>query len=365
MNWEKLLARSSTLLSHSALWLGGWLLMNNIRGFNLGGFKASEGTLFYPSLVWTILSASQFYFAALLLYPWLRTDKLRLWQSVVLFALYFVAISFVEAFVNDRMYRYYYPNRYHGWYWPSFFTTIFSNLWVFTLAYGYRNRLDLRLARQREQALQQENTATELALLRQQVNPHFLFNTLNNLFGMARKANDTATADGIARLSGLMRYMLYESNADTVALEREWEFLRNYIALQKMRYGPADPIDIRFDLTGDASGMRIPPMLLITPVENAFKHGVRLDKPSHVHVTGHIQADAAAPVFRFMVANSYFAHNGVTVRDAEGGIGLANLRKRLALLYPGTPVLQQTQTGNTFTLTLTLPISQPTHAKPA
>lgn len=359
MDWEKLFGRGSTALSHAALWVGGWLLMNTLKGFSLAGFKVSEGTMFYPSMAWVALNAMSFYFAALVLYPQLRARRHRLWQRVALFGLCFVAITFAGAFVNDRFYHYYYPSRYYGWYWPSFFTTAFSNSWILALAYGYHNRLDLRLARQREQALQQENTATELALLRQQVNPHFLFNTLNNLFGMARKAGDTATADGIARLSGLMRYMLYESNTETVPLEKEWEFLHNYIALQKMRYSATDPIDVRFELNGTASGIRIPPMLLITPVENAFKHGVRLDQPSFVHVTGQVEVQAGTPVFHLRVANSYFVANGVAVRDATGGIGLANLRKRLALLYPNLPVLQQIQIGNTFTISLKLPVNQP------
>ena len=178
------------------------------------------------------------------------------------------------------------------------------------------------------QQIEAKQIQTELRLLKTQINPHFLFNTLNNLFGMARK-QDPQTADGIAGLSHLMRYMIYESNVEVISLAKEIRQIERLIELQKLRFTHEDDIRIDFVIEGEVANIEIPPMLLIPFVENAFKHGISLAAPSFVRI--HMNADGNS--LEFSVTNSKHARTEKKA-DAELGIGLQNVRRRLELLYP-------------------------------
>jgi len=188
----------------------------------------------------------------------------------------------------------------------------------------------------------------ELDLLRAQVHPHFLFNTLNNLFGLARKG-DPAAADGIARLSHLLRYMIYESNVDRVDLDKELEQIRRLIELEKLRFSSGDDIEVTLTVDPDLSSARVPPMLLIPLVENAFKHGIRRSAPSFVRMA--LSADEGS--LHFTVENSLHPPRA-GVGDQESGIGLQNLRRRLELLYPGAHQLTVGESGGLFRAELRL-----------
>jgi len=317
----------------------------------VGGFKTSDNTLLIPSLIWSVINAFQFYLGVYVLFRGIRAARFPSKQWYIIIGVW-AAISILEFVIDDRLYAFYYPSRYKGVFMPSLWTNLFMNVFIYFAAWGFRTGLELRDANRRQHELEQIQRDTELALLRNQINPHFLFNALNNLFGMARKHGDSLTANGIARLSGLMRYMLYESNYDQIPLASEWGYLRNYIALQQMRYTNQDPVIITFEITGDPEDKYIPPMLLITPVENAFKHGIRIDKPSFVKITGHVTDSH----FHFTVLNSYFPDSNVSIPSEPGGIGRVNLRKRIALLYPEENTLEENQTTDTFKLVLHIPL---------
>ncbi len=188
----------------------------------------------------------------------------------------------------------------------------------------------------------------ELDLLKAQVHPHFLFNTLNNLFGLARNG-DPATADGIARLSHLLRYMIYESARDRIDLEKEVEQIRRLIELEKLRFAKTDDIEVALTVDPDLSRARVAPMLLIPFVENAFKHGIRRSAPSFVRVT--LCSDARS--IHFTVENSLHPPRA-NAGDEPAGIGLQNVRRRLDLLYPGAHDLVIDQAGSTFRVHLRL-----------
>jgi two-component system LytT family sensor kinase len=172
--------------------------------------------------------------------------------------------------------------------------------------------------------LRHEKNALELAYLKSQLNPHFLFNTLNNLYGLALTEPER-TPDVVLKLSELMRYMLYESSESHVALAREIDYLRSYIALEALRHEGGFHVD--FTVEGLVNGQRIVPLLLIAFVENAFKHGS--------------VADARRPItIRLVVEGArvrFSASNPVVEKqkDQVGGVGLAGVRRRLALLYAG------------------------------
>lgn len=178
------------------------------------------------------------------------------------------------------------------------------------------------------QELEKGKLEAELKFLKNQVQPHFLFNTLNNLYGLILKKSPQAE-DVVLKLSELMRYMLYETNTDSVPLEKEIANTRSYIELEKVRYG--DRVDICFDVYGSTVGWNIAPMLLLPFVENSFKHGV---SASLDNAWIRIALTADEWQLKFVVENSVPAGQGAISSDLASGIGLANVKRRLEILYP-------------------------------
>ena len=198
------------------------------------------------------------------------------------------------------------------------------------------------------QQIEAKQVQTELRLLKAQINPHFLFNTLNNLFGMARK-QDPQTADGISGLSHLMRYMIYDSNVELISLKKEIQQIDRLIELQKLRFTKDDDIQINFSVDGEAAKVQIPPMLLISFVENAFKHGISLVTPSFVRIYLNVEKDT----LEFSVSNSKHSRSE-NKDDVEKGIGLKNVSRRLELLYPGNHELAISDGEKVFEVRLAL-----------
>lgn len=196
------------------------------------------------------------------------------------------------------------------------------------------------------QKIKAQHVQTELELLKSQIHPHFLFNTLNNLFGLVRKL-DERVADGIAQLSHLLRYMIHESNVDRIELEKEILQVRRLIDLQKLRFSEEDDISIDFTIDGGIEGVRIPPMLLIPFVENAFKHGISLEESSFIE----IYLRGGEEDLEFRVKNSIH-HPIEKEEETPPGTGLKNVKRRLDLLYPKSHALWITQTENEFLVKL-------------
>ncbi|HTF21634.1 MAG TPA: histidine kinase [Chryseolinea sp.] len=187
--------------------------------------------------------------------------------------------------------------------------------------------------------------ATELKFLRSQVSPHFLFNVLNNLVSMARHKSDLLEPS-LIKLSGLMRYMLYETNESRVSIAKEIDYIKSYIELTKMRF--EEDVDIRTTIQGEDNGYAIEPMLLIPLVENAFKHGVTAGSNPFVSIDLRITDH----VLSLSVKNSR-AENGSS-KDSNSGIGLNNLAARLKLLYPHRHNLAIEESTDVFHANLTI-----------
>jgi LytS/YehU family sensor histidine kinase len=188
-----------------------------------------------------------------------------------------------------------------------------------------------------------ENLKTELSFLRSQVSPHFLFNVLNNMVAMARLKSDQLEPS-LIRLSGLMRYMLYESDETSVTLLRETEYVNSYIELQKIRYTNPQFIKVQID-KGDSQ--RIEPMLLIPFIENAFKHGASgLEDP-----VIDISLKISDGLLDYRVKNRYDP-NTEEIRDRTSGIGLPNVIRRLNLLYDQKHILTIRKEDGWFTVSL-------------
>jgi hypothetical protein len=199
------------------------------------------------------------------------------------------------------------------------------------------------------QEIKAKHLQTELELLRAQINPHFLFNTLNNLYAMAQRQQDSSTADAVARLSHLMRYIIYDSAVGRIALCREIEQLRGYIELQKLRFSEQDDIDVSFTVSGDVGDLVVAPMLLLPFVENAFKHGISLHQPSRIL----IDVNVAGRTLVFRAVNTVRTA-ATTNANGDPALGLKNVRRRLELLYPGGHELHLGQVDGQFTARLQL-----------
>ncbi|AXY76389.1 histidine kinase [Paraflavitalea soli] len=193
--------------------------------------------------------------------------------------------------------------------------------------------------RMRESQLQLVNKQTELSFLRSQINPHFLFNSLNNIYSLVYHHSDQSLT-AIAKLSDLLRYMLYDSN-EKVPLQKELDYIEKYMELQQMRFD--HPLPVKLELTGNPGKASIPPLLLIPFVENAFKHG---DTKNGNEIRMKLHADEA--LIRFGINNVVGNHQ----KDTSGGIGLENVQRRLELLYPGRHSLHIKKTKDIFEVEL-------------
>lgn len=193
--------------------------------------------------------------------------------------------------------------------------------------------------------LKAEKASAELALLRSQVNPHFFFNTLNNLYSLVVHQSDKAP-EVILKLSDMMRYTIYEGKKDKVPLKEEVDYLQRYIDLHKIRY--QKEVDIRFEKPENAE-VSVAPLLFIVPLENAFKHGVEsLREGAYIYAALRLVPKEGKVVFEIQ--------NNFDDQDDEGkqGIGLENLKKRLELLYPNRHKLDIVKEQGVFTVNLEL-----------
>ena len=174
-------------------------------------------------------------------------------------------------------------------------------------------------------------TKTDLQFLRSQINPHFLFNILNTLYGTALQENAERTAGGIQKLGDMMRFMLHENNLDFIDMSKEIEYLKNYISLQKLRTQSSSEIIIEENIGEQNCNHKIAPMLLIPFVENAFKHGISLKEKSWIK----INLECTEKNILFEIRNSVHTKQENDPENERSGIGFTNVIERLKLIYPG------------------------------
>jgi len=225
-----------------------------------------------------------------------------------------------------------------GWQLPSYMLLIVhgTNVTIFKLfKYWFKKQQEWMQA-------EKEKVTAELQLLKAQVHPHFLFNTLNNIYSFSLEQSPK-TPGMILKLSSLLSYMLYDCKAEEVLLEKETEIMKNYIDLEKERYG--NKIEISWDIEGDVKDKYIAPLLMLPFLENAFKHGTseQLEKP-WLSVDMSVKQD----LLRCKIANS----KNEFVPLSKNGIGIQNVKKRLEFLYPGKHELKMNDEGNFFVVSL-------------
>jgi sensor histidine kinase YesM len=218
----------------------------------------------------------------------------------------------------------------------------------------------LEYRRQKEKILQIKGmemalgqSEADLAFLRSQINPHFLFNALNTLYGTALIDGSKTTATGIQKLGDMMRFMLEENHHKFISVGKEVAYLNNYIALQKLRTQLSANIIIEESINVTDDDRQIAPMLMIPFIENAFKHGISLEAPSYINIT---LKDITGGLM-LEVSNSVHPKAANDPESDRPGIGLANVKKRLELLYPGKHKLTITENTKEFIIKLEIQLT--------
>jgi two-component system LytT family sensor kinase len=310
---------------------------------------------FTDAMVWRFICIDAylllFYYSnTQFLIPRLLTKRKWLWYSLIIVALLFLFLS-IHRFFDDLVRSELPANirskglrRRHFYLYPFTGSSAVFFL-VFTVSTCSRVIQEWLGIESKRQEIENEKLATELSFLKSQINPHFLFNTLNNIYSLALVRSE-ATADAVLKLSSIMRYVLSETKHETVALEKEIQFIKHYIELQKVRL--TDKVTIEFIVEGETEKMEIAPLLLIPFVENAFKYGISTKEKSKLLF-----------VIKEHENNIYFtSENRVVFRDKGNddntGIGLKNTKRRLELLYPQKHTLSVSEENNLFIVNLIL-----------
>lgn len=295
-----------------------------------------------------ILNVSIFYINYIFLIPLLIKKRKKYWLYLVAFFFAIIIVAFLKTviavlnpkdmmIIRDEKVAYTVNQYFFGKAFLAGFFMVSSCIIKFTVDWFSRERV--------QRNLESERREMELQFLKSQLNPHFLFNSLNNIYSLAYQKSDK-TADAIMKLSEIMRYMIYESNTPTVSLSKEVDYLTNYIELQKIRF--KDGAFIELTLNGEIDDQKIVPLMLISFVENAFKHGVVTDPENPVK----INIIANQKILHFSVINKKNQQN----KDAQGGVGLTNVERRLQLIYPDRYKLNVVNSATHYTCELMIDI---------
>ncbi|WP_297334413.1 histidine kinase [Flavobacterium sp.] len=221
-------------------------------------------------------------------------------------------------------------------FWPGGTFFLFALVFVFSFMLRLRQTLF---------NVQNEKQKAELAYLKAQINPHFLFNTLNSVYALSLEKSD-ATPDAIVKLSAMMRYVVTESSREFVPMQKELDYINNYIKLQKLRID--ENTQLEYSINGDASGKQIAPLLLIPFIENAFKHGINPEEVSNIS----IKIDITENSLQLIITNDKV--KAEISEDEKTGMGVANVKQRLQHLYPKKYKLHIFENDTVFDVQLTL-----------
>jgi hypothetical protein len=208
------------------------------------------------------------------------------------------------------------------------------------------------LTEKRQKELEKEKLNSELAFLKNQVSPHFFFNTLNNIYSLIEISKEDAQ-EAVLKLSRLMRYLLYETEQGETLLSHEVEFMKNYIDLMKLRL--SGKVELKVDFPETMADYHIPPLLFVPFIENAFKHGISYRERSFIHLFLKMEGNKV----EFRCSNSLNRKSNAESADKYSGIGLENVKKRLNLLFPNRHDLQIVTSGNEFNVHLEIDLYKP------
>ncbi|RIV19363.1 sensor histidine kinase [Fibrisoma montanum] len=329
--------RNVTVLMHLLMW--------GVFGFALFVFQPLSSSVTLPTEFWIkqgiffALLVGAFYINAQILVPRLLfRDRINAYLASVIGVMAVVLLIHwgIEVYFNlaELVYKAYHPDKpvrrplaQFRWFQPALMTTLL----VMGVSTSIATVLKWQADAQLRQALEQAKTASELSFLKAQINPHFFFNTLNNIYALTL-VDVEAARDALHRLSRMMRYVLYETQAGTTMLSKEIAFVQDYMQLMQLRL--TDKVAVTFEQPRPLHDVPIAPMLLLPFVENAFKHGVSSVYDSRIHIGIHQHGSELS----MEVRNTIFPEKTPSL-EVGSGIGLTNTRRRLDLLYPDKYVL--------------------------
>ncbi len=245
---------------------------------------------------------------------------------------------------DDSFSQLYYVENYHLPFLELILVAVASSI--------YKLFTDIIFHQNKTRELEKQNLTSELKFLKSQIDPHFFFNTLNSLYALTLKKSDQAP-DTVLKLSNMMRYMLYECNDRTVPLQKEIDYIKNYIDLESIRHG--NDFKVHLDIEGDAEGKEIMPLIFSPFVENSFKHGMRTQSENnYVNISLKIKDDHLF----FNIENSNSPEES---KHGVGGIGLENVKRRLKLVYPEKHMLRIKQDNDNYLVELYLKLLNTYH----
>ncbi|MEN8120546.1 MAG: histidine kinase [Bacteroidota bacterium] len=230
-----------------------------------------------------------------------------------------------------------------------FITNIFSVIMVLLVSTLYRNEMVKREKEEEASLLKNQMLEAESKLLKWQINPHFLFNTLNNIYALSLMKSDR-TPDAVHRLSEMLRYVIYDCNEEYVVLEHELNYIKGYIALQLLKDDEIS--NVHFEFADIDTKLKIAPMLLISYIENSFKHS-KIEDLNNGWIN--IKLETIGKTLHFEVKNSIPEIE--PAKDKQGGLGLENVKRRLELIYPGRYNLNVMKTEKEYSVKLTLELN--------
>jgi two-component system, LytTR family, sensor kinase len=325
-----------------SLFLALWLIVRT-----MGPFRRQDGTIF-PPLIWSaIANLILFYFNAIILVP--RFVSKHSYGEYILYVFILFAIVVLANSFLDFSYAISIRSSEKEPFWSEVMTNSQSKILILTMSIGYSLTRNWIKSEQTRQQLMRDKLDAELKVLKAQINPHFLFNTLNMAYASAVKSTDNVTADIIERLSVLMRYVLYESNEDKVSLEKEISYIDNYVNLQLQRLSDEIASQVKYQAVGTWHNLMIAPMILIPFIENTFKHGIMLSTRPDISISISLNNNILVLETRNL-KNNFSSHPD----KPATGIGLNNVKERLKLIYPGSHKLEITDINSIFHVRLEL-----------
>jgi two-component system, LytTR family, sensor kinase len=334
-----------TVLLHTAAWTLLFslpYLLRSPENEKPQASSAAKGAGSYFSWIMNFSWVAVFYFNAYVLIPRFIYKK-KYGQFTVAHAVTFVCVLLEIYLLFTLLFK---PFLYNS---RMVFFNFLIYLFIFALSTAFQLIGDKVKSDKLVQEKQNEMLKTELSLLRSQASPHFMFNVLNNMVSLARKQSDLLEPS-LIKLSSLMRYMLYEAGEEKVSIEKEMDYLQSYIDLQQQRFGKK--VQVKVHMHTMDSQYQIEPMLLIPFVENAFKHGTGMIEDAQID----IDLEAEKNILQFTVSNKYNPAS-TEIKDKTSGIGLANVKRRLNLLYGKRHTLEISSHNNMFIVSLKIQLS--------
>jgi two-component system LytT family sensor kinase len=317
---------------HILVWGIGYFLILNYTA-TIGDFRKDKGPYWVALFFGMLMNQTVFYTTTFFLVPkFLRLKKIK--ALIISLLGGFILINLFESSVDYSYLANFFSSASESFGVYFIYNSVIS-FFILLVALSYALIKYWIQSEQLKRVLLEEKLSTEMAFLKSKINPHFLFNVLNSFYAKSLKHNVPELADGIAKLAELMRYMVYETNEDKVALEKEIHHLKNFIQVYQLRIAEDDKVFINFNIEGAVNSIKISPMLLIPFVENAIKHGIDPKTKSIIDISLKVEEKS----LNFKVTNTI--HQGAYgLTDEPSGFGLDNLKKRLSILYPNTYTLE-------------------------